>query len=420
MSLPQIEVEIDSVGGLGDGIGKHAGKPVFVPKSCAGDKLSVQVTNETKDFSRGIIKQIITGGPDRVSAACGHFEFCGGCSLQQLSGNAYKSFKRKVLADALSHAGFGGLEADVTFLPPATRRRVDFRVAHKPDGPHLAYHGLRSHSLTAVETCPILHPLLQGLMDPIERVLAPLSFVKQISHVSLTLADSGVDMHIGMLKNMGDITQAMVETAHKLGLARVSGSVGDGKPKIFHEPEPVVMHLGGYEVALPPESFLQAAIESQELLTNFVLEHSKGAKKVADLFCGIGTYSFPLSAKASVYAADSQGDAVRTLRAAINAHRLTGKMNAEARDLFQKPLAASELNDFDVVVMNPPRAGAKAQSETLAASRVKKVVMISCSPASFARDAKILKAAGFHITHALGIDQFVWSPHLEIAAVFER
>jgi tRNA/tmRNA/rRNA uracil-C5-methylase (TrmA/RlmC/RlmD family) len=173
-----------------------------------------------------------------------------------------------------------------------------------------------------------------------------------------------------------------------------------------------------YDVPLPAGAFLQAAAEGQQVLTDFVLTHTKGAQKIADLFCGIGTYSLPASRHASVAAFELEGASVATLRETAKKNAL--KLTATARDLFKNPLAIKELAGFDAVILNPPRAGAKTQTEAIAASTVKKLVMISCNPASFARDAKTLKSAGFTLSHALGLDQFVWSPHLEICAAFER
>jgi len=412
------QLRIDSVGGLGDGIARLGDKPVFVPKSCAGDIVSVRITQDTKEFARGEIVEVIQPGDDRITAPCLHFSQCGGCSLQQLSDASYTAFKRKVLADALAHAGFGGHAAEVVFLTAATRRRVDFKVIHTNYGFSLAYHGLRSHNLTAIAQCPILEPALQALLAPLTKALSVLPFAQQISAVRLTRADSGIDMLLEFTTTSPHIAP-LTQLAQKLGIARIS--VQSGKmTSIAYEGAPVTMKLGGYDIPLPVDGFLQAAESGQKTLTDFVIEHSKGAKHIVDLFCGIGTYSFPASRKTRVHAVELQGAAVEVLKAAVDTYKIRGHLSAQERDLFQKPLSAIELASYDCAIVNPPRAGARAQIEAITGSGLKKIVMISCNPASFARDARTLKNAGFALTHALGLDQFVWSPHLEIAAVFEK
>ena len=412
-----VSVTIDSVGGLGDGIGRFDGRPVFVPKSAAGDVLSIRITQQTKEFMRGEIAQVVTQGPERITPPCQHFANCGGCSLQQLSDSAYKAFKQRVLSESLAHGGFPGTSADISFLASATRRRVDFKVQHSGKTLSLAFNGLRSHSLVPIDKCLILEPQLQSLVALLPSALSRLPGAQNIKAVSLTLADSGVDMLLELAGAPPMIELASL--AKNLSIARIA-TLDNKTISIAFEAAPVTMRLGEYDVLLPPDAFLQAAKEGQKILTDFVLAHTAKAKNIVDLFCGIGTYSFPASRYARVHAVEMQGEAVESLNAAIDSNKIRGYLSTEARDLFQRPLTAPELARYDSAIVNPPRAGAKAQIEAIAASAIKNVVMISCNPASFSRDAKILKAAGFILTHAHGLDQFVWSPHLEIAAAFTR
>jgi len=409
-------VRVESLGGLGDGIAMRDGKPVFVPKSCAGDVLEVAINQQTKEFSRGQIVNILEAGADRTKPPCPHFSECGGCSLQQLNEAAYRAFKERVLADALAHAGFGGFPAEVTFLPAATRRRVEFKTLHTKTGLKLAYHGLRSHQLVAVDSCLILEPALQALLTPLTQALSELPFSDSVSGISLTALGKQIDMVLE-LSAPAPHSQAITALAQRLGITRISIQQGKTLHSV-HSPADISITLGKHALPLPARSFLQATDTGQAWLTEFVLTHTKGAKKVADLFCGIGTYSVPLSESASVQAFEIQGEAIATLQAAAKQRSLN--LRTQVRDLFQQPLSSDELRAYDVLVLNPPRAGAKAQTEEIAASRVAKVVMISCNPASFARDARTLKNAGFSLMHAAGLDQFVFSPHLEIAAAFSR
>jgi 23S rRNA (uracil1939-C5)-methyltransferase len=445
-----VDITISSLGGLGDGVASYKGKPLFVPKACAGDHLKVVVTRENKEAAFGEIVEVLRGGADRQAAACKHFAACGGCSLQQLTPESYRAFKTTMLRESIARAGYE-IDADVYFLDAPTRRRVDFKVypsqlkscdgytktvaesgcfAPQSGRTHanswrakgieqgaLAFHAMRSHTLVPVTECPVLTPELQALMAPLVRALATLPFAHDIAGVSLTQADKGVDVllttrHIPKLPPM----EAFCKT---LGVARVAVHSGNTKPRIGGSITPVQMQLGASLIDLAPDAFLQATKQGQTMLTKTALEAVGASKKVVDLFAGIGTYSFPLAAQARVHAVEGEVDMVRAIT--TNATKLGMKqLTAERRDLFKQPISVQELKGFDAAIINPPRTGAKAQVEQLAQSEIATVVMISCNPATFGRDAKTLKDAGFSLVSAYGLDQFVWSTHLEIAAVFRR
>ena len=273
--------------------------------------------------------------------------------------------------------------------------------------------------MVAVDNCLILEPALQALMTPLTKQLGKWHAVKAIKTISLTLADSGIDMALEC-SSVVENTAALSALAESLGIARISLVVAGQNPITVTSRSPVTMRLGAYDVALPVGAFLQASREGQRLLTEAVVAGLGDAKSVADLFCGIGTYSFALNKMSKVHCVESDMEMVKGLKAMVHMHGRNRFMTTEARDLFTKPLTAKELEKYDAVIINPPRPGAKAQCEQLAASKVKKIVMVSCNPATFSRDAKTLKNAGFSLVSAHGIDQFVYSPHLEIVAVFGR
>lgn len=357
--------------------------------------------------------------------------------MQQLTEEAYRDFKRSVVTNAIRQAGFDA-PAEVIFLPAGTRRRVELKIAHTPKGIAFAYYAPRSNDLVAVDDCLILTPKLQALLKPLAGALADWPGISAIHAITLTAADSGIDLVLQQRSSpirgeagRGARSDSNVSirphpnpppigegTLSLPGIARVSLQQNDDAPKVIAEHAPITMQLGGYDIPIPPNVFLQAASEAQHLITDWVKEAAVGAQCIADLFCGIGTYSFPLSKTAKVHGVESDGGMIKNL--AAQAQKLGIALSGEKRDLFKNPLSAKELERFEAVVINPPRPGAKAQCEELAKSTVKKVIMVSCSPASFARDAKILKNAGFTLHSAKAIDQFVYSPHLEIVAVFKR
>ncbi len=414
-----MEVIITSIGGLGDGVASAGGKSIFIPKSCVGDQLEVRIVHENRDGMQGLITRVIKAGEHRQTPPCRYFEHCGGCTLQQLIPDAYRAFKNRMFRDALERAGFPKPDAEVTFLPAHTRRRVEFKVKHDAGRVALAFHDLRSHTPTTIEECLLLVPPLQALIAPLNESLSNQDFSAALFSVSLTAADSGIDMLLTFKDYNLKSLPPLEELAASLGISRISVRTPEEKAVTVASLKPVEMLLGGHSVALPPEAFLQATREGQHALTEIAQAGAKDAASVVDLFCGIGSYSFPLSAHSHVHAVELDEAMVSALTHSIQRHKLKN-ITAQARDLFKQPLSAAELSRFDAAIINPPRLGAKAQCQQIALSTITRVVMISCNPATFARDMDILKKAGFTMESVHAMDQFLWSAHLEIAAVLQR
>jgi 23S rRNA (uracil1939-C5)-methyltransferase len=177
--------------------------------------------------------------------------------------------------------------------------------------------------------------------------------------------------------------------------------------------------MGRAVVPLPPGAFLQATGAGEEALAQLVTAHVGDAKSVADLFCGVGPFALRLAERAKVTAADSDEGAVAALREAAKAPGLK-PIVGEKRDLFRRPMLAQEFARIDAVIFDPPRQGAEAQARTLAASKVPVVVAVSCNPATFARDVKILLDGGYRLTAVTPVDQFRYSAHVEIVARLVR
>ena len=413
-----MEVTITSLGGLGDGIADYNGKPVFVPKTVVGDKLRVRITKETSTELRGEIAEIITGGENRAIPPCRHFDVCGGCSLQQLSDTAYKDFKEKMFHSALRQAGYDLPDSTVTFLPANSRRRVEMRVYHKGGIPQMAYFRPGTNDLLPIEKCLILTKPLQTFLFPLCKALGDLKGVEHIKSIKLTELGGSIDMLLILKQEIP--STALLGLAERTDVSRLSMQINNSEPRIIVSRRPVEIMLGKYPITLPADSFLQSSAEAQQLLTNFVNSHIPAEGKIVDLFSGIGTYSFSMTEAHKVHAVESHAGMVSHIKKAAKKYQLEDVLTSDCRDLFHAPLSRKELSEFEAVVINPPRPGAKRQAEEIAASGVNRVVMISCNPGTFARDAKVLKNAGFSLAHAEGVDQFVYSPHLEIAAVFDK
>lgn len=417
-------MKIESIGGLGDGIGSYDGKPVFVPKSVIGDKLRLRVINETSEFIRCEIIDIFEAGQARKDVPCPYFAACGGCSLQQMQDETYKQFKQKIASNALKQAGFESENINIIFLPPASRRRAEFKLLKEHGRFHLAYMGNRSHNKVAIANCLILEPVLQKILPLLQDLIGNITFVKNLESVSITNADSGIEVVLTLdrtanTKNLQSYESELKHIVDTLKLVRLSVTDSRAVPVFVVESGYLTMRLGEIDIPLPQDAFLQATGQGQKLLTEFVEKSVKNSKRTLDLFCGIGTYSVALATRTStVHAVDDHFVMITNLRHAARTHNM--RLTTEKRNLFVNPFAMQEFKSFDAVIINPPRAGAKAQCEEIAKTDIKNIVMISCNPASFARDAKIIKNAGFKLKNILAIDQFVWSSHLELAANFVK
>lgn len=407
-----VDITVASLAGRGDGVAACAGKPLFIPKSCPGDVLRVRIIHENGEGRTAGIERILRPGPDRRDAPCAVFADCGGCSLQQLAEPRYREYKTRLLETALSRAGFAGTP-EVIFLPPASRRRVEFKIHHTDQGLRLGFFAPRSRIPVPVRSCPILRPELDALLLPLQQALAGLPQAQELRAAALTLTDSGPDLLLHLARMLP--AQALAARLEPLGLARIAVRVGDGAPGVIAQRHPVTMRFGATDVPLPPDAFLQAAAQAQEALVRGVLAAIAPQGAVVDLFSGLGAYSLALAGRQPVHAVELEQGMV----AALKRLPLPG-FSAEKRDLFRDPLTPGELSRFAAAVINPPRAGAQAQTRAIAASKLAQLAMVSCNPATFTRDAALLREAGFRLDHAWGLDQFVWSRHLEIFAAFSR
>jgi 23S rRNA (uracil1939-C5)-methyltransferase len=241
---------------------------------------------------------------------------------------------------------------------------------------------------------------------------------KYAAEIDLALTDRGADCAIRNLKVEGlDQTEDLLVFCRLNGLARLSLDQGYG-PETFWEPEPVTVSLGGIPVPYPSGAFLQATQDGENALTAAVVEWLGDCTAVADLFAGLGTFAFALAARVPVTAAEAARDAVLACKSAATRYRVP--VEALHRDLFRSPLRPEELVRFDGVVIDPPRAGARAQIEQLAASGVKRIAYVSCNPSSWSRDGAVLAAAGYKLAEVRPVGQFRWSTHVELASLFVK
>lgn len=405
---------LTAMGARGDGIGTIGNDRVHVPFALPGETALI-----TREGERGNLLDITEASPDRVSPPCPHFTRCGGCAVQHWAAPNIAEWKLERVLTALRRAK---IEADV--LPTrdahgAGRRRVTLHVRYPktPGGKiEAGFMQARSHALVDLDGCPLLVPALAPAPEIARAIGHILRGLAKPLDVQVTACDVGLDCDIrGSGPLVDGLRQKLIAFARERDLARLTLH---GERLI--EARVPVLTFDGITAYLPPGSFLQATAEAEATLASFAVEALQGAKHVADLFCGLGPFALRLARHVKVSAMDSDKGAIEALSRSIRTNPGGKPLMAEARDLFRRPLFAPDLKPFDAVLIDPPRQGAEAQARELAKSKVAKVVSISCDPESFARDARILIDGGFRLGPVTPVDQFRYSAHVEVMAVFSR
>jgi len=408
-----IEVEIARLGAQGDGIAEGPAGPLFVPFALPGERVRVEVDADGKHTT---LLEVLRPSPDRVAPVCPHFGVCGGCALQQMERHAYLTWKRELVVQALRARG---LEVDVDPVRPVplgSRRRAALSLGRNGQGQALAlgYRRARSHDLIDVAVCPILLPEIVGALPGLKRALAPLLGNKREARVGITATETGLDIVVDGVRAKETALAKLAGGAGALGIARIT--VGGESLTLI----PPAVRFGNASVKIAPGAFLQAAQGAEAIMTELVREGVGKAKRLADLFAGQGTFALALADSAAVDAYEADETALAAL---ADAARHTAKLKPVKtlmRDLFGDPLVPKELESYDAVVFDPPRAGAAAQSQQLAKSKVKTIVAVSCNPGTLARDLRILVDGGYRVTRVVPVDQFLFSGHVEVIAHLER
>jgi 23S rRNA (uracil1939-C5)-methyltransferase len=409
-----MELVVGAVGAQGDGL---APGPVYVPLTLPGERVLALADGERAELER-----VLEPSSDRVVPPCPHFGACGGCALQHWDHAPYLAWKVEQVRLALARE-----RIETAFLPafaagPGSRRRV---ALHARQGGRLeavvGYKARRAWRLVEIATCPITDPRLVAALPVFRRLAAPLfEHPKSAPTLHATLTATGIDVDItGVERKSGGLSaDARVRVAEVAGAADLARVTLAGE-MLFQARAPVV-RFGAARVELPPGGFLQAVPAAEEAMAACVTEAAAGAGLVADLFCGAGAFSFRLAEASRVLAMDAAEEAVGALRRGLGSAPDLKPITAEARDLYRRPLLAQEMKKVEVAVFDPPRAGALDQAREIARSKVPVTVGVSCNPATFARDAAVLVAGGFRLDRVLPVDQFLWSPHIELVGVFTR
>ena len=348
---------------------------------------------------------------------CAHYGTCGGCSLQNFSEADYRSHKCDMVIKALARAGLAEIAVgEPLVVPEKTRRRAVFKIGKERGRIVVGFHAARSHAIVDMRECLVLTPALLALTQVLRRGLEAILAEGEKAEVHATETDTGLDLAFRWSRKLKpELTSAIAKAFAGAGIARI---IFNGE--ILSEQQTPVIFFDGIAVAPPPHAFLQATREGETALRDRVLALTEGAKQIADLFAGLGTFTLPLARRSRLHAVEQDAGALAALANAARKAKGLKPITTERRDLFKLPLTPLELNRFDAVVLDPPRAGAEAQAKAIGASKIGRIAYVSCDAASFARDAAILVKAGFRAGPVTPVDQFLYSDHIELVGGFTR
>jgi 23S rRNA (uracil1939-C5)-methyltransferase len=413
-----VDLTISRLGSDGLGLADHDERILAFPYTLPGERIRIEPPRGKQPAK---LVQRLSDAPDRAPPPCRHFGRCGGCLLQHLSAEAYGDFKRRLVLDALQRHGVAaGYLAPTACSPPGTRRRATLHLCRAGKEVRAGFNDFHGQQVVDLAECPVMLPALVALIAPLRRVMAVILKPGAAADAVLNGTATGIDLGL-ILPEDPDLRalEILAEFAQVQDLARLWWRRGGGPILPIAERRKPQVRLGDIAVDFPAGGFQQATDAGETALVAAVGDAVTGATRLADLFAGIGTFTLSLSRGRTVHAVEGDQAALAALDRAGRREALTG-LTSSRRDLEARPLGVAELVAYDAVIFDPPRAGARAQAGELARSSVPVVVAVSCNPASFARDATILIAGGYRLESITPIDQFLWSPHLELVAVFRR
>lgn len=403
------EITIKTLGAAGDGV---APGPVYAPFTLPGETVEGEITDGRMEAPK-----IAAPSSDRVSAPCPHFRRCGGCALQHAADSFVADWKRQQVIDALAARGITDVEVRKTITSPArSRRRATFAARRTKKGVQIGFHGRKSDEIVALTTCEVVKPDLMAAFPAIEACARLGASRKTALRATITRTENGLDLAIEggkTLEKQALLDAAALADAHDLARLTWNG-------EILVTRRPPHQRIGPALVAPPPGGFLQATAEGEAALLKAARAAIGAPAKLVDLFSGCGAFSIPFADRTEVHAVEGDAALLAALTKGWKAVGGLARITTEARDLFRRPLLAEELNAYPAAIIDPPRAGAKAQMEQLAASTIPVIASLSCDAGSFARDARTLIDGGYALDWVQPVDQFRWSPHVEIAARFSR
>ena len=389
------------------GLGKVDDGRTLLPRVLPGEEVAVAQDGTVR---------IVTPSPDRVAPPCRHFKTCGGCAMQHASDAFVAGWKQEIVRKAITAQGLTTVFREIATSPPMSRRRAKFAGQRTKKGVMLGFYAKGSDTIIAVPDCQLITAGLHDARPALEALIMFAASRKSQVSFTVTQTDVGPDVVVETEKELtAQLRMELAVFAQNNGLSRLVW-----QDEVIVTMTPPAQDFGGVSVVPPAGAFLQATRHGEDTLRAAVVEIVGNAKRVVDLFAGSGTFALPLSKTAEVHAVEGEADMIAALDRGWREGKNLKRVTSETRDLFRRPLEPDELRKFDAAVIDPPRAGAEAQIATLAVSEIKTIAMVSCNPVTFARDAKALIGQGFTMNWVQVVDQFRWSPHVEVVGSFTR
>lgn len=414
---------IESVGYKGDGLSRMDDKMIAIPFVLKGETVRIR---HDQTFQTIQLIEVCEKSDERIQPACPHFTVCGGCHVQHMSEHHYSQFKRDLVVSALNKQGLGDLNVDTPIiLPRQSRRRAAFKAFKQHQSLNLGFYQRNSHTIVNLKACPLMAKPIEQFLSTLRPFLQSFLQDQQAVEIFVTLSDTGLDV-LFSFKKLQEITleirTQLIDFARASDVARfsiLSSMSQEREPETLVTFRRPIVHFDGIPVEIEAKSFLQASKLMDQIVADYLISVVKRPiKRVADLFCGRGTLALPLSSCVKVDAYDVEVSALRALQEAAHQHHRP--IQTFQRNLFHDPLPAHHLNTYDCVSINPPREGALKQVKALAQSNIPQIFMMSCNPISFAREARILREQGYTTPRVTPVDQFLWSPHIEVMAYFHK
>lgn len=407
--------KIEKLNTNGLGISSTEKGKVELPFTLVGEEAEFE-RHSYRGNQNFILKNINTYSPERVAAPCKFFTRCGGCLLQHLSENSYKNFKTSLIQNELN------LIDEIEIITPQNpkRRKLNLVFKKNENQLNLGFYRFRTEQIINIDSCIVAEENLSNLIMPLRELLDNILQASDHGEVYILAAGNGIALKIIVesKENFAEKQRRKLKALiGKYNIIKISYLHNKQLVFIQNIEEPYVK-FDDTKVFVEADSFLQATKDSDQIIANYVLKHLKEDKnkKIAELFCGRGTITIPLI---------NQGFDVSGFENDKNALMALAQVKKELvkklylRDLFFNPLL-SELQNYDIIILNPPRTGAEQQvKKILEFNNIKKVIYISCNPQTLARDAAILNKK-FNLSNIVALDQFLWSPHVEVIAVFKR
>lgn len=412
-------LEIDRLNAKGEGIHEGPRERVFIDRALPGDRVTAKLRRDIDGLLRGDVIELIAASPQRVTPPCPYYARCGGCTLQHAGDAFYRDWKVGVVRDALSQRGLEPtMWREPVFLPAGGRRRITFTAEKRAGIVTLGFSRRRQRQVVAIESCLIADPAIMALRLKLAPLLAPILHESVPATVFIQAVAGAFEIVITDPAGCDASARgAIARLADALAIARLSwrAHLGDA-PEVIVERATLRARFGALDVALPPLAFLQPTAAGERALVDAVMAALPPSGRFADLFCGSGTFTGPMLARGAVDAFENNAATI----AALDEAKAGLPLDAVRRDLYRAPLTSAEAGCYDAVVFDPPRAGAEALVKGLAGAATLLVIAVSCNPATFARDARILVDGGYRLVSVQVIDQFTFSHHVELVAIFQR